>query len=452
MGLEPIISIRLSKPRAILTRCFLTNHFRGNTPWTDCGQYWNSDCCSNEYSNGTLIVPDACRTENGLFGIPRFPEQEYWSHRVLNITSGIEETGSIQWELVGSLAVMWTVVYACIYNGAKSTGKAAYFTATFPMLMLVILVIRGLTLDGAAEGVKYFLYPDISKLANPEVWTQAGSQVFFSYVSGQGVLTSLGSFNKYSFNVLKWSAALCCLNFFASLLAGLAIFSVLGHMAHEIGQTVDQVAAGGPGLAFVAYPRALNNLPMPILWYLMFFGMILLLGIASQCAETESMCTMMVDLKPEYFSRSKKRRPIFVALCCLFCFCLALPMTTQGGMYLFQLCDSYGASGICLLTIILFETIAVAWVYGRHRFYDDMFNMFGHKMDPRKGLWPIMGIIWQVNYIEYIVHFSIYVRNVNLNVFLVLQSDQAAFPWDRRCIYILNNRSLMAWVVKHSIQ
>ena len=73
-------------------------------------------------------------------------------------------------------------------------------------------------------------------------------------------------------------------------------------------------------------------------------------------------------------------------------------MTTQGGMYLFQLCDSYGASGISLLTIILFETIAVAWIYGRDRFYDDMFNMFGHKMDPRKGLWPIFGIIWQVNY------------------------------------------------------
>jgi len=65
-------------------------------------------------------------------------------------------------------------------------------------------------------------------------------------------------------------------------------------------------------------------------------------------------------------------------------------------MYLFQLCDSYGASGICLLTIILFETIAVAWVYGKDKFYEDMFDMFGHKMDPRKGGWPIIGIIWKV--------------------------------------------------------
>ena len=216
-------------------------------------------------------MPDGCRTDTGLEGTARFPEQEYWSNRVLNITSGIEETGCIQWELVGCLAVMWTIVYCCIYNGAKSTGKVAYFTATFPMGMLIILVVRGLTLEGAAEGVKYFLLPDVTKLANPEVWIQAGSQVFFSYLSGQGVLTSLGSFNNFSFNVLKWSTALCCFNFFASMMAGLAIFSVLGHMAHEIGQTVDQVAAGGPGLAFVAYPRAINNLPMPIVWYFMFF-------------------------------------------------------------------------------------------------------------------------------------------------------------------------------------
>jgi len=126
----------------------------------------------------------------------------------------------------------------------KSTGKAAYVTGTFPLVMLFILVIRGVTLEGASAGIYYFLVPDFSKLSNPEVWTQAGSQVFFSYISGQGVLTSLGSFNKYSFNVLKWSTALSFLNFFASMMAGLAIFSVLGNMAYETNQTPFFI--GGP--------------------------------------------------------------------------------------------------------------------------------------------------------------------------------------------------------------
>ena len=110
-------------------------------------------------------------------------------------------------------------------------------------------------------------------------------------------------------------------------------------MAYETHQSIEAVAAGGPGLAFVAYPRALNNLPNPVIWYLLFFGMILLLGFASQCAETEAMCTMIVDLKADYFARSKKRRPLFVAFCCLSCFALAIPMTTQAEVYNSSLTD-----------------------------------------------------------------------------------------------------------------
>jgi hypothetical protein len=45
---------------------------------------------------------------------------------------------------------------------------------------------------------------------------------------------------------------------------------------------------------------------------------------------------------------------------------------------------------------VLFENVAVGWIYGRKRFYEDMFFMFGHKMDPRKSIWPVLGYIWQV--------------------------------------------------------
>ena len=53
-------------------------------------------------------------------------------------------------------------------------------------------------------------------------------------------------------------------------------------------------------------------------------------------AETESMITMLVDLKPNFFNGNKRRRPMFVAFVCATCFLLALPMATSGGMYLFQ--------------------------------------------------------------------------------------------------------------------
>ena len=54
----------------------------------------------------------------------------------------------MQGKLTGCLVVIWVVTYLCIYNGAKSTGRVAYFTSTFPLLMLIVLVIKGLSLEG----------------------------------------------------------------------------------------------------------------------------------------------------------------------------------------------------------------------------------------------------------------------------------------------------------------
>ena len=68
---------------------------------------------------------------------------------------------------------------------------------------------------------------------------------------------------------------------------------------------------------------------------------------------------------------------------------------TRGGMYVFQLADTYGASGLCLLWVAFFETVVIAWIYGKDKFYEDLNHMFGHKNDPRKKGWPIIGFMWK---------------------------------------------------------
>lgn len=301
----------------------------------------------------------------------------------------------MQWELVGTLALAWIICYGCIWKGVKSTGKSVYITSTFPLVMLLVLVIRGVTLPGARQGLEFYLYPDLDRLKDPKVWIEAGTQIFFSYAICLGSLTSLGSYNKFTFNSYKWCLILSGFNSGASVISGFAIFSVLGFMSYETGIPVSEVAEKGPGLAFIAYPRAINMMPCPQLWAVLFFIMILLLGLASQYVAVEGMCTMIVDLNPRYWYGKKHRRPLFVAAACLFCFFAALPMVTRGGMYVFQLCDTYGASGLCLLWVAFFETVVVAWIYGVDRFYGDLNHMFGHKMDPRKGFWPVFGWMWK---------------------------------------------------------
>ncbi|TNN38349.1 Sodium- and chloride-dependent taurine transporter [Liparis tanakae] len=147
-----------------------------------------------------------------------------------------------------------------------------YITATFPFVMLIVLLIRGVTLPGASAGIKFYLYPDLERLKDPEVWIDAGTQIFFSYAICLGAMTSLGSYNKYKYNCYSGT----------SFISGFAIFSVLGFMAQEQGVDIADVAESGPGLAFIAYPKAVSMMPFPTVWAVLFFIMLLLLGLDSQ--------------------------------------------------------------------------------------------------------------------------------------------------------------------------
>jgi solute carrier family 6 (neurotransmitter transporter, GABA) member 1 len=82
----------------------------------------------------------------------------------LQITDDISNPGSLRIPLVITLGIAWIACYFCIWKGVKWTGKVVYFTSMFPYLLLFILLIRGLTLEGAMDGIKYLFIPDLSKL------------------------------------------------------------------------------------------------------------------------------------------------------------------------------------------------------------------------------------------------------------------------------------------------
>uniref|UniRef100_A0AAY5KZG2 Transporter n=1 Tax=Esox lucius TaxID=8010 RepID=A0AAY5KZG2_ESOLU len=349
---------------------YLFQCFQPELPWAKCNQPWNTDRshtdslmhkCLHTYSlTWNLFVPSLLR------------------RNVLSISSGIDDVGSLKWDLALCLLAVWVVCFFCIWKGVKSTGKVVYITATFPFVMLIVLLVRGVTLPGASEGIKFYLYPDLSRLQDPEVWIDAGTQIFFSYAICLGAMTSLGSYNKYKYNCYRDCLLLGALNSGTSFVSGFAIFSVLGFMAQEQGVDIADVAESGPGLAFIAYPKAVSMMPMPTFWAILFFIMLLLLGLDSQFVEVEGQITSLVDLYPSIL-RMGYRREIFIAVMCFISYLLGLSMVTNGGMYVFQLFDYYAASGVCLLWVAFFECVAVAWVYGANNFYDAIEDMIGYR-------------------------------------------------------------------------
>uniref|UniRef100_A0A3P8VWJ7 Solute carrier family 6 member 13 n=1 Tax=Cynoglossus semilaevis TaxID=244447 RepID=A0A3P8VWJ7_CYNSE len=354
---------------------YLSFSFSWELPWSSCNNTWNTENCVEFQKRN--------RSHDGTFYLnATSPVLEFWERRALRISPGIDHIGSLNWDLALCLFIAWVMCYFCIWKGTKSTGKVVYFTATFPYLMLIVLLIRGLTLPGAGIGVQFYLYPDLGRLSDPQVWMDAGTQIFFSYAICLGSLTALGSYNKYNNNCYRYDAlSLCCLNSGTSFVAGFAIFSILGFMSYEQNVPISEVAESGPGLAFIAYPRAVTMMPFSPLWAALFFIMIVFLGLDSQFVCVESLVTAVVDMYPEVFRR-KNRRELFLLAVSLVSFLVGLIMLTEGGMYVFQLFDYYAASGMCLLFMSIFETVCIAWVYGVDRFYDNIEDMIGYRPGP----------------------------------------------------------------------
>ncbi|XP_077197192.1 sodium-dependent proline transporter-like isoform X2 [Paroedura picta] len=300
--------------------------------------------------------------------------EAFWNEQVLGVvrSSGLGDPGAVRWPLALCLLLAWLVVFLCTLRGIRSSGKVVYFTATFPYLVIVVLIIRGATLEGSIDGVRFYLSADWSRLHSAQVWSDAASQIFYSLGIGFGGLLSMASYNKFDNNVIRDTLVIALGNCGTSFFAGFAIFSILGHMAWRKKVPVGEVAETGPGLAFVAYPEALALLPGSAFWSVLFFLMLFTLGIDTLFGNMEGIVTAVMDEFPSL--RDFRRKALFLGGLCLAFYCLGLLLVTEGGIYWFTLLDAYSTS-FGLIVIVLFMCLGMAFFYGVNQFCQDIVDM-----------------------------------------------------------------------------
>ncbi|XP_048461093.1 sodium- and chloride-dependent neutral and basic amino acid transporter B(0+)-like [Rhincodon typus] len=375
---------------------YLFASFQSPLPWADCFSWWGADeTCSrtskDPFCNFTLddgyfeivnttwlqMYNETCPNGSEISFPHQGPGEQYWDKAVLHRTSSLDETGEIVWYLALCLLLVWLMVGAAVLKGIKSSGKAVHSTVMIPYVVLTILLIRGVTLEGASEGIDFYIgsQSDFSKLADAEVWKDAATQIFYSVSVGWGSLITLSSYNKFHNNCYQDTIVVCVVNCATSVFAGFVIFSTLGHMAHVQNKPVSEVAQSGLALAFIAYPEALVQLPWATLWSILFFFMLITLGLDTLFASFGTVMTSLLDQFPE-FLRSK-RLYLTAGVCLLFYF-LGLVCVTQAGIYWFHLMD-YFCTGWILITVGLLELLGLSWVYGINRFIKDIEMMIGER-------------------------------------------------------------------------
>uniref|UniRef100_A0A3Q1AHH3 Transporter n=1 Tax=Amphiprion ocellaris TaxID=80972 RepID=A0A3Q1AHH3_AMPOC len=396
---------------------YFFNSFQDPLPWAQCPL--------NE--NRTEFVPECQRSTT----------VDYYFYRVtLNSSTSIADSGGLQWPIVLCLLAAWTIVCICCIRGINTSGKAVYVTAILPYIVLAIFLIRGLTLKGSLSGIKFLFTPDVNELIKPTTWLDAGAQVFYSFGLAWGGLISFSSYNPVHNNCVQDAVILSAITGLTSIYAATVTYSIIGFRATEkydtcISENImtllnafnlpeDSITTSnydtalnhlnssspdiilrldiktcdmhkllsegveGTGLAFIVFTEAITKMPGSPVWSVLFFIMLLCLGLSTLFGNVEGVVVPLRDLN--VFPK-KWPHEALTGVTCAVAFIITLLFAQHSGIYWVSLFDNFAGS-VPLLTTGLFEMIAVVYIYGIDRFNKDIKFMVGHKPS----------IFWQISW------------------------------------------------------
>jgi len=310
--------------------------------------------------------------------------EAFFFQTVLKRSQGPGQIGPPVTSLIIGMALTWAAIYLILRKGVRNVGKVVMITVPLPMILMAILLVRGLTLPGAMDGIRYYLTPDFAKLKDIQIWLRAYGQIFFSLSLASGIMIGYGSYLSKKAEITNSAFITGLANCGTSFFAGFVVFSMLGYLAKVQGLSIENVTQSGTGLAFVAFPAAISQLPaLNVLFGLIFFIALLTLGIDSAFALQEAFTTGFYD---KWNIHPKKLAKYFI----LIAFPVSLFFVTRGGYYWFDIVDKW----ICDFGLVisgLIQCLAIGYLYP----VDDFRKYLNGQSEIRLGRWWI----WTLRYI-----------------------------------------------------
>ncbi len=271
------------------------------------------------------------------------------------------------------------IVIGGIQNGIEKYSKIM-MPALF--LILVLVAIRSCTLDGAMEGIRFFLTPDFSKITGGTVLSALG-QVFFSLSLGMGCMITYGSYLSKDENIPQSSMIIPLLDTGAALLAGLAILPAVFAFGFS--------PSAGPGLLFITLPAVFSKMPMGSVVGTAFFLLALFAAVTSSISLLEVVVTYVVD---EWKWTRRKATLVIAALT----FMLGIPCSLSQGPWAHitlikgkSILDTvdFIATNILLPLGGIMLSIFIGWIWGVGK------TQRIHKTDDGKTV-----ITWELEYTD----------------------------------------------------
>ncbi len=257
--------------------------------------------------------------------------------------------------LIG-IAVIWFINWIICYKGIKGgIEKANKILLPTLIVIMIIIAIRSVNLEGAAEGLNTLFTPDWSKVMDPKVWIAAYGQVFFSLSLAMGIMMTYSSYlpEKTDINNSAFMTAFANCGF--EFLSAIAVFSILGFMATSKGVPINEVVSSGVGLAFVVFPAVFTEMgTLGVVLGVLFFLCLLFAGVTSSVSLIEAVSAPFIDK----FGWARNK---VVAVICTIGFLIGILYSTGAGLYLLDIIDNF-INNYGIVVVGLLEVILIGWI------------------------------------------------------------------------------------------